>query len=280
MNIRFLGNIAPGQDGAIFGPWLFRMENRGQCHVYRLDRDPICEAAVFRLDRWETVVPHSNAVMFGCEYYDPEDEFPLLYSNIYNNYAKAEDPLVGVCCVYRVIRRGEEFTTKLVQLIRVGFTADPELWCSHGGDIRPYGNFAIDREQGIYYGFTMRDGSNATRYFAFPLPKLREGTPDEAWGVPVVTLEKKDILKSFDCPYHRFLQGACCHEGKIYSLEGFTNDGNNPPALRIIDPQQGVQESCGLFKEYGLDTEPELIDFYGETCYYGDCKGNLYVFDF
>ena len=280
MKINYVGKIAAGQDGAIFGYWLFRMETLGVCHVYRLDQNPEREVSSFRLDRWEQIVPHSNAVMFGSEYYAPEDEFPLLYSNIYNNYANSEDRMVGACCVYRLRRQGETFTTQLIQLIRVGFVDDTDFWCSQGGDARPYGNFTIDREKGILYAFTMRDGSNATRYFSFRVPQAHSGIADEQWNIPVVTLNKADILEQFDCPYHRFLQGACCHGGKIYSVEGFTGDGKNPPALRMIDPAKGVQECYVPFSNFGMDTEQELIDFYGEVCYYSDCKGNLYVISF
>ena len=39
---------------------------------------------------------------FGNEYYDEKDEFPLLYTNIYNNYAKTDDKRKGITCVYRI----------------------------------------------------------------------------------------------------------------------------------------------------------------------------------
>ena len=225
----------------------------------------------FRTAPADAVIPHFNAVAFGCEYYEQGDEFPLLYTNIYTTYSKEEDRREGVCCVYRLTREGDSFRGQLVQTITVGFRYDASLWCSEGGDIRPYGNFVIDRENGIYYGFTMRDGHKATRYFAFRLPKLAEGE--------AVVLGKEDILNSFDCPYHRFIQGACVHKGKIFSLEGFTNDTVNLPGIRIIDPVKQEQLCYVRTAEYGMDHEPEMVDFWADMCYCSDCDGNLFIIE-
>lgn len=278
MKLQKIGQLMKGQDGAIWGDLLFRFDAKGNCRVYRLG-DAVEEVSAFTLDRAQEIAPHSNAVVFGRDTACPDDAFPLLYSNIYNNYAKTDDPKKGVCCVYRLWREGDGFATQLVQLIRVSFTEDTALWGSEGGDKRPYGNFVIDRERGIYYGFTMRDGQRTTRYFAFDLPAADAGEWDAALGVKTVTLRSEDIRFRFDTPYHNYLQGACCHGGKIYSVEGFTDDEVNPPAIRIIDPAAQAQIFHMELSAAGLTVEPELIDFMGETCIYGDHDGNLYVMD-
>ncbi len=90
-------------------------------------------------------------------------------------------------------------------------------------DARPYGNFTIDTEQGIYY-----------------------------------------------------VQGACCHKGKIYSLEGFTDSADNPPAIRIIDTKLKKEIFFKKFSEFGTNIEPEMIDFEDDRCYYTDHYGNIY----
>lgn len=279
MKINPITKIVGGQDGVVFNDYLFRFDGKGNCAVYDVNNisDPI---TCFILDKSDVIVPHSNAVMFGNEYYCEEDEFPLLYSNIYNNYAKAENKLKGVCCVYRLQKKGTEFTTTLVQLIEIGFVQD-ECWKSQDGDdVRPYGNFTIDTENSIYYAFTMRDESNTTRYFSFVLPKLQEGEFDEVYQVKRVVLEKKDIIGQFDCEYHRYVQGACYNKGKIYSLEGFTDDVKNPPALRIIDTEKQCQLAYIPFSDFGLTVEPEMIDFANGICYYCDNHGNLYMIEF
>lgn len=288
MKINPIAKICRGQDGAIWGDYLFRFDSKGNCHVYDLTNIPtlkeesfLTELTTFSLDKTEIIAPHSNSVMFGNEFYCAGDEFPLLYSNIYNNYAKQENSLKGICCVYRLQRNGTHFTTTLVQLIEIGFVENAHYWCSHEhSDIRPYGNFTIDSEKSIYYAFTMRDKANKTRYFSFPLPKLSDGIMDEAFHVKKVTLNSSDIIDQFDCEYHRFIQGACHHNGRIYSVEGFTDSDENPPALRIINPQTKTQEAYIKFAEFGLTTEPEFIDFHGDTCYYSDCAGHLYIIEY
>lgn len=269
MKMNQIGKIAGGQDGAIWGNLLFRFQNHGQCYVY--DLKTLEEMTQFTLEDTDTWMPHSNAVTFGSEYFAEGDEFPLLYTNVYNTYAKEEDRREGVCCVYRITRSGDSFRGQLVQTIAIGFTKDANLWCSEGGDIRPYGNFVVDREKGIYYGFTMRDEAQVTPYFAFPLPTLAQGKE--------VVLNAEDILFSFDCAYHRFVQGGCVHKGMIFSLEGFTNDGKNVPAIRIIDPEKKQQLCYVATAEYGMPHEPEMIDFCGDTCYCSDCDGNLFIIE-
>ena len=85
MELLHRGTICRGQDGAIWGDLLFRFSSSGDCRVYDLSRDGIPEVGAFRLDRWETLCPHSNSVSFGADYWAEGDEYPLLYSNIYNN---------------------------------------------------------------------------------------------------------------------------------------------------------------------------------------------------
>ena len=95
-----------------------------------------------------------------------------------------------------------------------------------------------------------------------------------------VVLQTSDIRWMFDCDYHHFVQGACCHNGKIYSVEGFTNNVKNPPALRIINTKTKQQELYLKFEDLGLVDEAEMIDFKDDVCYYSDVDGNFYIFEF
>jgi hypothetical protein len=93
-----LGRIPAGQDGAIYGNYIFRFESDGTCKVVTLDKLEVI--ASFTLDRIDQIKPHSNAVCFSNVKYDEADEFPLLYSNVYNNYASDKtDRREGMCCV-------------------------------------------------------------------------------------------------------------------------------------------------------------------------------------
>lgn len=278
MQVKLLGKTFGDQDGAIFNHFLFHFDARGNGYVYdvrRLSDDP-APISQFRLDRADHLVPHSNSVMFGNARYQPDDEFPLLYTNVYNNYAKSDKPMKGVTCVYRLVRNGNIFSTTLLQLIEIAFTEDP-IWKSvHINDVRPYGNFAIDCKNSTYYAFVMRDEDQTTRYFSFDLPPVKAGTYDESLGAWHALLKKEDIKTYFDCEYHRFIQGACLHDGILYSLEGFTNDEKNPPVIRLIDVKQKRQIQAYHLMEHGMTIEPELIDFNQETCYYADTAGNTY----
>ena len=278
MRIELISKIKDGrQDGAIFGGCFFSFNHRGNCSVYEiasLSKLKDGEAEVFSefvLDKNELIVPHSNSVAFGAEYYDDNDEFPLLYTNIYNNHTE----LKGVTLVYRLQRDGKKFTSTLVQMIEIGFVNKENLWKSEN-DVRPYGNCAIDRENGVYYAFVMRSGAQSTRYFAFDLPKVTCGEICEKYGVKRVVLEEADIKEYFDCDFHRYIQGACFKDGKIYSLEGFTDSPDAPPVIRIIDTDKKEQIFYKEFKDLGTNVEPEAIDFDGENCYYSDHFGNLY----
>ena len=289
MKIEYISKIKEGrQDGAVSNGFLFSFNHCGECTVYEmktLEESKGGDAEVFAsfvLHKSDVLLPHSNSVAFGNEYYDEKDEFPLLYTNIYNNYAKADNPLKGVCLVYRLKRMERTFLSTLVQIIEIGFVEDENLWKSAGenGDVRPYGNFTVDAEQGVLYAFTMRDNMNSTRYFSFNLPKVSRGQMCEKYNVKKVVLTEADILQYFDCAYHRYNQGACCHKGKIYSLEGFTNSPVNPPAIRIIDTIRKKEIAYQKFEELGTSVEPEMIDFEEDICYYTDHYGNVYKLSF
>lgn len=286
-----ISKVQSGQDYTIFGDYLFAFidrDERGNCAVYEMktllesggvEPEPISR---FKLDKRDLISTHNNAVFFGNEYYEEGDEFPLLYSNVYNNYQKCERRYEGVLCAYRLKREGSEFSTKLVQVIEIGFVEDTSLWKSAPGtfDIRPYGNFTMDKETGELYAFVMRDATNTTRYFAFDMPKVSEGALDEVLGVKKVVLTPADIKYSFDCEYHKGIQGACCHGGKIYSVEGGCCGHTSTAALRIINPKKKEQERYISFVDHSIREEPEGIDFYGEDCYYVAGHGDMYLLEF
>ena len=69
-------------------------------------------------------------------------------------------------------------------------------------------------------------------------------------------------------------------DGKIYSVEGFTNDNVNFPALRIIDMENKKQIEMVDFRKFGIHEEAEMIDFYKGEIIYADNPGNLYRIKF
>ena len=273
-----LGQISKGQDGAIYNGLLFRFDSKGNCRVY--DLQTLMEQGCFTLDKADLLMPHSNSVFFG-KFFSENDEFPLLYTNIYNNYAKQEDRLEGVCCVYRIFRNAGVFSSQLMQVIRVGF-AHTDLWQSaNGEDVRPYGNFVADVAANKLYVFTMRDQTHTTRFFRFPLPDISQGKMDIRWNVPVVTLKQEEIQEQFDTDYVNYMQGAVCHNGLIYSLEGFTHPNDRgTPKIRVFNTKTKQQVFAADLIKYGLLNEPELIDFCNDKLYYVNNDGDVYTLTF
>ena len=265
------------QDGAVWGDYLFSFNSAGVCNVYSLDG--YTYLSDFTLDKNSLINPHSNSVCFGSYKYSESDEFPLLYCNVYNTY-KNDRNYDGTCNVYRLQRQGNTFSTQLVQVIKIGFTNDTQRWASSGGDVRPFGNFAVDTDTDTLYAFTMRDEGRTTRFFAFDLPLPTDGALDSSLGVLKVTLGVEDIKDSFDTDYSYYVQGAQYYDGKIYSLEGFTNNSTNRPAVKVIDLES--KKICARIDLYGMGfkTEPEVMYVLDGELYYIDISGNVCKFNF
>lgn len=283
LTLKPLAKIRGDQDGAIFGDLLFRFNSHGRCRVYdmkALMSDDGCEQlepiTEFHLDKLELVDPHSNAVFFGKEYFDENDEFPILYTNVYNNYKKCEDRREGMLVAYRIIRSNGSFETQLLGIVQIGFTKDETLWRSADGfkDVRPYGNFVYCSDTDRLYAFVMRDLDKKTRYFAFKMPLFKDAQIDKELGVKKIVLQKEDIIEYFDTPYHVFVQGAIMKNGLVYSTEGFGE--REHPAIRVIDTKAKKQIFfCDLY-ELDCKLEAEFIDFYEERCIYGNAYGDLF----
>ncbi len=105
--------------------YIFHFNHNGECRVYSFDDLKFISS--FTLGGADIVVPHSNAVCFGNEYYEDGGEFPILYSNVYNNYQDKEERREGTLCAYRLKRSGNSFFADLIQEIKVDFLNDSEL---------------------------------------------------------------------------------------------------------------------------------------------------------
>jgi hypothetical protein len=270
-----IGMITSGQDGAAWGNLLFRFDARGRCTV--LDCETLTKITAFTLDG--IIVPHCNTVVFGCYFYRPEDEFPLLYCNIYNNYAGRADEMHGTCLVYRLTREGVSFKSKLVQIIRLSFTDDRTCWAPAAGkSARPFGNFVIDTQKEQLIAYVMRSEPDGTGYFKLRLPSAHEGYADAA-GVKRVILDKDDIISSFTGPYARYLQGGTVFGTGLISSEGFDKDTVNRPALRIIDLGSETELAYVDLLSGGITGEPELVTDIGGCLYLSDARGRFYRLD-
>ena len=273
-----VASITALQDGAVYGDYFFAFSGAGVCKVYTTDN--FKQVSQFTLEKVKLFKPHSNAVCFGSTKYHPDDEFPLLYTNIYNNYGIDDKDMIGVCGVYRIVRDGDKFDSTLVQVIKIGFTEDTELWASKNGDVRPYGNFVVDTDRNKLIAFTMRDADSSTRFFEFDIPTLDEGTKDSELKVKKVTLTKDDITDSFKVPYFKYLQGCTYYDGRVYSLEGFTNSAKNPASMKIVDLNKKKMVTEIKLDDMGLTIEPEAAFVIDGELYYAEVSGNIYKFTF
>ena len=278
MKKELIGKIIGLQDGAVYNNVLFQFGPLGEGYAYNFPA--LTKIGQFTLDKQDFLVPHSNAVTFGFERAERGDEFPVLYSNIYNNYCNSENKHKGTLCVYRIFRKNGKFETQMLQTIRLGFADDLTLWSSlpDNGDVRPYGNLVVDCKNRRLIAFVMRDREKTTRVFSLRLPKINNGEFND-FGVREVVLGKEDIVSQFDVAYSNYLQGACMYNGLLYSTEGGILFSSNAPAIRIIDVDKKREIQYINLESEGLPHEPEMIFFFSGVCYYGDGTGDVYKTD-
>jgi hypothetical protein len=82
------------------------------------------------------------------------------------------------------------------------------------------------------------------------------------------------VQRTFDIPYSWYLQGACYHDGKIYSTEGMGTDAN-PTGIRVVDLEHGIEDFfVDLHADDSYRREAEFIDFADGVCWYGDNKSS------
>jgi len=269
-SVKKVSTICGGQDGILYNGYLFRCKSNGTCSIYNSRYELIQE---IRLNKNNILTPHSNSVCFGSISYSIDDDFPLLYCNIYNNYKNENDSKPGMCCVYRIIKENKHFSCELVQVIKIDFTNDNEIW-STGEDVRPYGNFIIDTDSNTLIVYTMRDKTDTTRFFRFEVPSLNSGEYDDSLGCNVVMLSKEEILGYFDIPYSYYIQGVCYYENNLLLLEGFENSGK----LKIVDLNtEKVITTYNIGDVFAVG-EPEMIAQENGLFYYSDAYGNLFSF--
>ncbi len=259
------------QDGAYADGKLFVLNSSGRCTVYEAASATV--RGSFQLDRADQLLPHANAVCFSGSYYSESDKYPLLYVNVYNSYANAEDRMPGTLCVYRITEGEEGFASELVQVLRIGFTDSAALW-SVGG-VRPYGNFLIDTDANRLYAYVMCDADNTTRFLCFALPAVDEGEYSEALGCPVRTLTEAEIEQRFDTEYFRYIQGGACVNGYLLSLEGF-DTAANPALLRVVSLATGEVVNTLAIADLGWTGEPELLAAAPDGTVFYAAKGRLH----
>ena len=248
------------QAGCVYEDKLFRFKTNGTFVVY----DIITHTKV--ADGSGIVVnglyPHCNVACFGNKYAS-SDPYPLVYVNAYNTEGMPK----GTCYVFRISVNGSAMTASLIQTITIGFVEE-SIWES-GSDIRPYGNFCVDVVNNALFVYTLRDTDMVTRFFKFALPDLSNAS---------VTLSQGDIIERWDTDYYPYIQDNAYAYGKIYLCNGYGGSISNPGMIHVVDTIQRKETSrINLYKN-GMQTEPEVLDFYKGDLICGDA--NIYRFIF
>lgn len=212
----------------------------------------------------KSIEPHCNSAVFGNEYYDSADLYPLVYINAYNNTSLPK----GTCYAYRLQgNKTSGFTMTLVQTISIGFTNDSE-WTDGVGDTRPYGNFVIDTIGNYLYVYTLLDTSKVTRFFKFSLPTIADGSE--------VTLNKSDIIEKFDVDYIDRIQDATLHCGKIYMNSGVYDK----MYLSVINCKTKKVVSVIDYAKCGYENEPEILTIYNKKLIISFNTKGYYLLEF
>ena len=265
------------QDGEAFGDRLFVFDAVGTMNVYDVNTGEHLDAC--SLGNKDLLTPHVNSASFSNQYYAEGDTYPLIYTSMYNNLTPSNQYLLGTCCVYRITESAGQFSAQLVQVIRIGFIGDANLWTPYN-DSRPFGNFVVDTDRNMFYALVPRDKTSTTRFLGFSLPKPDAGTYKEEYGCNQVILQATDIKRQFDVSYISSPQGCTYHDGKIYSVEGFGSFESAPPFLRVINVETGMIVRSVNLGQMGLIKEPEVITVANEQLYYLAIDGMLYKLSF
>lgn len=253
-----IGASGGSQGGCVFGDEVFHFNTNGTFSVFSMATKQVVGSGI--LGSSATILPHCNSAVFGSEYYDITDDYPLLYVNAYNNTALPK----GTCYVHRLQKDGEStWVTTLVQTITIGFTDNP-VWTDGSSDTRPYGNFAVDVDGSKLWVYTLLDTTNVTRFFSFAMPELGSGD---------VTLGTSDIIDRFDVPRFAYIQDNHIAFGNMYICSGQANAGY----IHVIN-LAGQKETTRIdLNKIGMTWEPEVIDIYDGHIICG--KNKLYRFD-
>lgn len=234
-----------GQDSAIASDGhIMTFTNNGYYQVIDISGQQL--KAQTALDQQATIAPHSNCAFFGTEKYDEDDLYPLVYTNAYNTAGLPK----GTFYAYRL---KNDLTTEFLQTIKIGFTEE-NIWTGGSTNVRPYGNFLMDTDNGKLYAYTMIDNLQVTRFFRFSMPELSDGA--------TVTLQESDVEDYFDVPYFYYIQGGCYYKGKIYASCGFTADDCK---LYVVDLTE--KKATSIVPLGGFVGEPETVFAYKDELY-------------
>lgn len=232
-----------GEQGAsVFGDYLFQfLSHEKAVYIYNLKTKSLEEYVTYDIERGS----HCTNASFSNVFYDPNDEFPLLYvsgSNIsVYNYIE----------VFRVEKNNGFKLTHIQEIILPQSSKKNNLY---------WQNVVMDNENNFMYVYASTNGAQIAK---FNIPDYKQ---------PKVTLTDDDILDQYSFETFRAQQGAVIKNGFLYVTEGIPAQ-QNLSNLRIIDLVNKKQIYKFDLLSLGFNFETEGLTFYNNqllvTTYYG-----------
>lgn len=229
------------QGGDCWGDYFFQfVKNNFQVRIYDLSSKTLIQKVnLAESQRGFVSNCHCNTVCFGAEFYDAEDDFPLIY--VSTGYSA--DGYTGAL-VYRITRNNKSFSFTLVQTIR--FPVDKSSWTEFiPGDQFAYLCYRSERV-----------------IFKVPMPKLKDGDQ---------IISRNDAVETYQfTPQPDWMatsrnQDRMYYQGKILFVSGV------PPGeasvFIVLNLESRERERIIDFKKIGLTSEPESIFIWqGDIC--------------
>ena len=227
------------QAGTNYGNYFFQFfDEKFGCNIYDLEHKTFIQSTtVTDASTW-----HNNSASFGSEFYDENDEFPVVY------LGEIDDNCVVVA---RIVNDNGVYSLLNVQ--KISWNTAITL---------PEACIDIAHNRLIRIGYTesgfVESPTNKIVVTVFNLPSLSAGD---------IVLNDTDAIESFELPFKSSFQGCFYHNDKIYIAFG----SSETATLRVIDmsAKQFVTEVLIAVPAFGTlgNAEPEgLFLWNGHIC--------------
>lgn len=223
----------PVQGGACYGDYLFCFSDvNANVYMYNLRTSTLVQTMNIPVaDRGFVSNPHRNTANFGTEFYDANDDFPLIYVSANNN-----DGTYSGALVYRIVNTGGTYSITLVQTIKFAATTWTEFITAGS------------------YCYVMREENSLEVFYKFAMPTLQDGsevTLDLTQALSVSSLGAKPAWYAGSRA-----QGRLFYNGKLYYASGVPT--NETLLLIQANLDTGVREMEINLAEVSITTiEPE-----------------------
>lgn len=257
----YAGNAVGGQSAAIFGDYLFIVEDYlAKISCYNIRTRKLLYTLTTGISAptyW-----HCNQSQFGPLYYDPDDDFPLLYIAMQNDPNNR-----GSWVAFRIVPTytdGEisSFTLTQVQTIHLPVMTD--------ANCMGHPNMAYDKLNNCFWAYHRNNNSAAdnyrkARFSKFAVPAIWNGST----LITDVDLTDADILDTFgDDRWSMYnAQGGFILDGKLYIVQGYPGAGY--VYLRVVDLYV-AREMVSLVDllRAGVSQEPEGLVYWEGDVYF------------